>query len=315
MKKGILLIGGGFIGDRLMQLLIKKGYLVTLADLKYGDDIRNREYTRKMIKDFPGDKVILMAAISNLNVFEADPWNGMDVNMNGLTNVALACTEEKKKLYYISTCCVYGNTKDLPSSEEARPEPSEIYAACKLAGEWIIKGLHKSYDLEYVILRVATTYGIGMRSALAPAVFINQVLKGEPITIHGDGKQTRTLTYIDDEVEGIAAVIMSDATNDTFNISTEEEQDVNYLADTVRKEMGKPDHPIVYVKNRKGQTFKERIDAQKAAKIRIWEGRYAPDPTKVNGNVGWKAKVTLKEGIRKTLDWMKENNIKEFVKG
>jgi len=312
MHKGVLQIGAGFVGDRLMTLLIKKGYPVTIADLKFGDDIRNREKTRKMIHDFPGDKVILVSAIANLNFFEADPWNSLDVNMGGLINVAMACVENKKKLYYISTCCVYGNTKDLPSSEEARPEPSEIYAACKLAGEWIIKGLHRSFDLEYVILRIATTYGIGMRKELAPAVFINQVLKGEPITIHGDGKQTRTLTYIDDEVEGIGAVVMSDATNDTFNISTEEERDVNYLAEVICDEMDEPNYKIIHITNRKGQTYKEKIDAAKMTKLRVWEGRYAPDPSKVNGNIGWKAKISLREGIRKTLDWMFENKMLEI---
>ena len=310
--KSIKLLGSGFIGDRLALLLVKKGYQVDIADLKYGNDIRDREATRKMIKEFPGDKVILMAAVSNLNIFEAEPWNGLDVNMGGLINVVMACVENKKKLYYISTCCVYGNTKDLPSSEEARPDPSEIYAACKLAGEWIIKGLHKSFDLEYVILRIATTYGVGMRAALAPAVFINQVLKGKPITIHGDGKQTRTLTYIDDEVEGIAAVVLSDAINDTFNISTEEEQDVNYLAKVICEEMGEPNHKIIHIENRKGQTYKEKIDAAKMTKLRVWEGRYAPDPSKVNGNIGWKAKVSLRKGIGLTLKWMADNKLKQI---
>lgn len=307
MKIGF--IGRGFIGTKTINLLADT-HEVTVFDLpEY--DIRKPEDAERIVQG--QDAVVLMAAVANLNHFEADPRTGMAVNIGGLINVAQACTDHHVKLYYISTCCVYGNTKDLPSSEEARPEPSEIYAAAKLAGEWLIKGYHKSFDLEYVILRIATTYGPGMRSALAPAVFINQIARGEPITIHGDGQQTRTLTYIDDEVDGIVAVINSGASNETFNVSTEEERSVNDLADIIRQEMGVPEWPIHYVKNRKGQTFKEQIDAGKMREIRVWKGRYAPDPSKVNARTGWVAKYSLRDGIRATLGWMQENHLKELI--
>lgn len=303
-------IGQGFIGSKVIKLLQDSGHEVTVYDLpKY--DITNALHAEKMVRG--KDAVVLMAAVANLNHFEANPRKGMNVNIKGLINIAQACTDHKVKLYYISTCCVYGNTKDLPSSEEARPEPSEIYAAAKLAGEWIIKGFNKSFDLEYVILRIATTYGPGMRSALAPAVFINQIKRGEPITVHGDGNQTRTLTYIDDEVEGIVAVINSGIMNETFNISTEEEKSVNDLINIIKDEMGVQDHPVSYVENRKGQTFKEQIDAGKVREIRIWTGRYAPTSEKVYEKTGWQAKVSLREGIKKTLTWMDENNIMEII--
>jgi nucleoside-diphosphate-sugar epimerase len=308
MKEEILLIGEGFIGSKLATRLTELGYQVSIADIKYGQDITNKGVIDEVIRKFPGQKIILMAAIANLNDFEKNPELGMDVNVLGVVNVSLACHAYKKRLYYISTCCVYGNTPDLPSTEQARPEPSEVYAAAKLAGEWIIKGLNKSYDMEYVILRIATCYGPGMRNALAPAVFINQIKRNEPITIHGDGKQTRTLTYIDDEVEGIAQVIKSDVVNDTFNISTEEEISVTYMSSVIREEMGVPDHPVVKIADRKGQTFTEQISTGKMRDVRIWKGRYAPNPMKVNG-LGWVAKTSFREGIRKTLEWMKENNL------
>jgi UDP-glucose 4-epimerase len=305
----ILHIGKGFIGLKVIDRLRASGHTVDIVDLPEFD-LTNRQQVLDTIKGY--DAVLLMAAISNLNFFEADPIHGMDVNMGGLTNVVQACSDTHTLLYYISTCCVYGNTRDLPSSEEARPEPSEIYAACKLAGEWIIKGYRKSFDLDYVILRIATTYGPGMRAALAPAVFINQINKGEPITVHGDGEQTRTLTYIDDEADGIVAVINSGVKNETFNISTEEEKSVNELIDIIKTEMNTPDHPVMYIKNRKGQTFKEQIDAKKVREIRIWKGRYAPTAKKVTQITGWSAKYSLREGIRETLTWMKKNNIKEI---
>lgn len=306
----ILHIGNGMIGSVVIKKLRESGHIVDVVDLPEFD-LTNRQQVFDTIKDY--DSVVLMAAISNLNFFEDDPLYGMDVNMGGLTNVVQACSNEHILLYYISTCCVYGNTKDLPSSEEARPEPSEIYAACKLAGEWIVKGYRRSFDLDYVILRIATTYGPGMRAALAPAVFINQINRGEPITVHGDGKQTRTLTYIEDEADGIVAVINSGVKNETFNISTEEERSVNDLINIIKTEMGKPDHPVIYVKNRKGQTFKEQIDAGKVREIRIWKGRYAPTAKKAGNVIGWSAKYSLEKGIKETLTWMKNNNIIEIT--
>lgn len=306
----ILHIGNGFIGSKVVHKLKMSGHSVWVVDLP-DFDLTNRQQVLETVKGF--DAVVLMAAVSNLNYFEADPLKGMDVNMGGLTNVVQACSDNKILLYYISTCCVYGNTKDLPSSEEARPEPSEIYAACKLAGEWVIKGYHKSFDLDYVILRIATTYGPGMRAALAPAVFINQINRNEPITVHGDGNQTRTLTYIDDEADGIVAVINSGVKNETFNISTEEEKSVNDLIDIIKTEMGKPDHPVMYIKNRKGQTFKEQIDAKKVREIRIWKGRYCPTAKKATKVTGWSAKYSLREGIKATLQWMKDNDIIEII--
>jgi nucleoside-diphosphate-sugar epimerase len=150
-----------------------------------------------------------------------------------------------------------------------------------------------------------------MRAALAPAVFINQIKRNEPITIHGTGKQTRTLTYIDDEVEGIARVIDSDVFNDTFNISTEEEISVTYMSSVIREEMGVPDHPVIKIEDRKGQTFTEQIATGKMRDVRIWKGRYAPSSSKVNG-LGWVTKISFREGIKKTLAWMKENNLEQI---
>jgi len=289
----ILIIGAGFISSKIVEALkAHEGVSVEVVDLSTGFDIRTKFVVAKKIKDFKGDKVLLMAAISDLNVFHADPQNGFAVNIDGTWNVAKACMDNNKSLYYISTCCVYGNTSDLPSSEASRPEPSEIYAACKLAGENIIKGLHKSYGLTYNILRIATTYGPNMRDALAPAVFIKQARKDLPITIHGDGRQTRTMTYIDDEVEGIVTVLLSDVFNATWNISTEESISVNEMVKIITEEVGLKNPIILHTEDRIGQTYSERIDA-----------------SKINNFLGWEATTSFREGIRKTLKHIKDQEI------
>jgi nucleoside-diphosphate-sugar epimerase len=287
MKPKVLLIGIGFIGNNVARKLKALGYEVELYDIVFGHDMLNVRMLEAAIKR--NDYVIQMAAIADLNVFEAQPLKGMQINIWGTVLVANYCTKHKKRLYYISTCCVYGNTIDLPSSEIARPIPSEIYAEAKLAGEHIIKAYSKSYDLDYVILRIATTYGPEMRDSLAPAVFLGKILSGEPVTVHGNGNQTRTLTYIEDEADGIvAAITHPDVKNQIINISAEEELSVLDWIRIIGEVVGQTPK-IEYVKDRKGQTYREAIDASKAYRL-----------------LGWKARHSFRSGIEKTYEWMKQ---------
>ena len=282
-----LMLGTGFIGNEVIRKLKALGYEVEIYSLSLGQNLLDRGQLEEAIKR--NDIVVQMAAIADLNHFEAEPLKGMNVNIWGTVLTANYCTKHKRRLYAISTCCIYGNTKDLPSDEEARPDPSEIYAEAKLAGEHIIKAYHKSYGLEYVILRIATTYGPEMRSSLAPAVFLGQILSGEPITVHGDGNQTRTLTYIDEEAEGIvAAITHPEIVNETINISSEEELSVNDWVRIIAEVVGQK-YEIRHVADRVGQTMREKIDSSKAKRL-----------------LGWEAKVNFKEGIQKTYDWMQK---------
>src|SRR3990167_10051261 len=225
MKLRICLAGKGFVGDAVARRLNELGYELEITSLSLGTDFTKAEVVEEFVKR--NDLVIQMFAIADLNHFEEKPLLGMNTNVWSTVLFANYCSKYKKRLCYISTACVYGNTPDLPSNEESRCNPSEIYAEAKLAGEHIIKGYAKSYDLNYLILRIATVYGPEMRSSLAPAVFLGQILSGEPVTIHGSGDQTRTLTYIDDVADGIMAAIKKDKlSGETINISSEEELSV-----------------------------------------------------------------------------------------
>lgn len=287
MKPKILQIGKGFIGDEVARKLKALGYEVEIFSLSLGQNMLDRTQLEEAIAR--NDYVIQMAAMADLNDFEATPLKGMNINIWGTVLVANYCTKLKKRLYNISTCCVYGNTHELPSHEDSKTNPSEIYAEAKLAGEHIIKGYHKSFGLEYVILRIATTYGPEGRSALAPHVFLGQILSGEPVTIHGDGNQTRTLTYIEDEADGIVAAIEHpEVVNETINISSEEELSVNDWVRIIGEVVNQP-YNVQRIGDRVGQTFREKIDSTKAYRL-----------------LGWKAKHKFKEGIEKTYDWMQK---------
>ncbi len=286
MKIG--LAGKGFVGDCVARKLKALGHEVEVGSLSLGQDFSQVPFVEDFVKH--NDIIIQMAAISDLNEFEAKPLLGMNTNIWATVLFANFCSKYKKRLYNISTCCVYGNTPEIPSSEESKANPSEIYAEAKLAGEHIIKGYHKSFGLEYVILRIATTYGPEGRSALAPHVFLGQILSGEPVTIHGSGTQTRTLTYIEDEADGIVAAIQHpEVVNETINISADEELSVLNWVEIIAKVTQKPYPQIIRLADRVGQTYREKIDSTKAYHL-----------------LGWKAKYSFEDGIKKTYEWMRE---------
>jgi len=288
-KQKILITGGdGSLGQALMSRLKKEGHEVKSYDLVQGKDLLNREQLEKAVQG--KDTVFHLAAVADLNISRENPLKNMDINVLGTINVAEACWKAGATLYYASTCCVYGNQKTHPSDENSLPNPTEIYACSKLAGEYVILGYARTCGLKYNIMRLATFYGPGMRPALAVYIFLDQAIKGESITIHGDGSQTRTFTHIDDIVDGMMSLFNSGIENETVNITTEEEVSILDMAKMI-KEITKSGSEIVFIPQRPGQILKEEILAQKAKKL-----------------FGWQARTSFKEGLEKTYKWFLEKH-------
>ena len=288
-KQKILITGGdGFLGQALINRFKKEGHQVESYDLVQGKDLLNREQLEKAIQG--KDAVFHLAAVADLNLSKKNPLKNMEINVTGTINVAEACLKNKAILYYASTCCAYGNQKTEPTDEESLPNPTEIYACSKLAGEYVILGYARTCGLKYNIMRLATFYGPGMRPALAVYIFLDQAIKGESITIHGDGSQTRTFTHIDDIVDGMMSLFNSGIENETVNITTEEEVSILDMAKMI-KEITKSGSEIVFIPQRPGQILKEEILAQKAKKL-----------------FGWQAKTSFREGLEKTYKWFLEKD-------
>lgn len=289
MSNKVLVTGGsGFIGSALVKRLKDKGYIVAVFDATQGQDIRN---VKEVAREIQGqDAVFHLAAVADLNWARVHPLETMAINVKGTWNVAYACCNNNAKLYYASTCCIYGNQNHHPVDENALPNPAEIYACTKLAGESAIKGFHFTYGLKYNCMRFATIYGEGTRCALGTHIFMGQALRGEPITVHGDGTQTRTLTYISDLVDAMVALLESGKMNSEWNMTTTKEVSALQMAQDI-KELTKSQSPIVFIPQRVGQTFRESISNAKMQK-----------------EVGWQPKVTWQEGIRRMYKWYLDNN-------
>ncbi len=239
------------------------------------------------------DIVYHLAAQADLTQMSKSVQAGRDgvmINVQGTHNVAYLCAEYKKWMIYASTVCVYGNVEEHPEREDRTlPNPSELYACSKYAGEWIVRGYGLNYGMKWTSLRFATIYGEGMRPALGMHIFFRQAMKGEPITVHGDGSQDRTLTYVEDLVDGIVAPLNApeNAYGQIFNLSTEYPVSALQMAEDIKR-VTASDSPIQLIEQRANQTQHEDFDVSKARIL-----------------LNWEAKTPWEEGLQKTYTWMK----------
>lgn len=273
MGKILLTGAAGFIGRNIMAALLAEGHEVIAFDRVLGNDLSDRELLEQNIKI--SDQVLHLAAIADLNFAREHPQQTFETNIRGTWNVAEFCAKYDKRLLYASTCCVYGDQdfeKFPETTEEAPPNPNEIYAHSKYIGEWIIKSFNFTHNLKYVNMRFPTTYGEpGMREVLGVKIFFRQAMGNQPITVHGDGTQTRTLTHISDLVRAVVALVNKpDLNNFPINLSTEESISANDMAEMIKKVTGS-DSEIVHISQRPGQTMREAIKSKKAKELLDWE--------------------------------------------
>jgi nucleoside-diphosphate-sugar epimerase len=262
----ILVTGSkGFIASKVVTKLEGMGHEVTGYDIADGMDLLNFYDLEKCIEKV--DVVYHIAAEADLTKMTdlEGGLKGVHTNVIGTNNVAYQCAKHNKWLIYASTVCVYGNQMIHPEKEDhTLPNPSELYACSKYAGEWLVRGyslnFKNSYTIlrfaSYTILRFATIYGEGMRPALGMHIFFRQAMKGEPITVHGEGKQDRTLTYIHDLVDGIVAPLNSPEKDkgEIFNLSTDFPVTANQMAQDI-KLLTESKSEIVHIPQRDNQTF------------------------------------------------------------
>lgn len=286
MNKILVTGGSGFIGKEIIKHLEWYKFKAINYDIRAKCNLLNRNQLERCIKEV--DMVIHIAAQANFMEMEdlVGAQQGVDVNVIGTHNVAYFCTKYKKPLIYGSTVCTYGNIKEI-GKESSALNPSDLYAYTKLAGENIIIGYAKTFGLNYIILRFATTYGPGMRPALGVYKFIAAAAKTLPIRLHGNGKQTRTQTHVYDIAAGVVKAVQrfNKAKNNIINLSSTEQISAKRMAKDIIKKL-KSKSKILSVEQRKNQTFEERFSIDKARKLLKWSPVYSWD-----------------KGIKHTIDW------------
>jgi UDP-glucose 4-epimerase len=246
----ILVTGGaGFVGSHLVDRLSMDNEVVVLDNLFTGSldnlaqskdrirfidgDIRDS----KLVKDIISggvDIVFHLAALANVIRSIADPGLDMDINIKGTLNVLEACRGSKiTRLVFTSSAAVYGEAKYLPIDEEHPLSPESPYAVSKLAAEKYCLAYHTVYGVPAAAVRCFNIYGPRQSSgayANAISIFLGKIKKGEPLTVYGDGEQTRDLVFVGDAVNGILqAASQPGAVGNVCNIATASAISVNQL--------------------------------------------------------------------------------------
>jgi len=308
MQKTALVTGGaGFIGSHLASLLLKKKYkVIVYDDLSNGSGEKNLSKNIKFVKGsiLNSNKfrsvckkanVVFHLAVKPLTMSFDRPEEVVRVNDFGTYLIAKVCTELRCKLIHISSSEAYGSAKSIPMKENHPFFPSTIYASSKAASELYVRGFEKTDGLKMVIIRPFNSYGPFMRDdvyAAAIPKFYSRLKNRKPLIIHGNGNQTRDLTYVEDTVYGIMlADKASGAIGDIFNIGQGKETSVKNMAKTMLKKYSEITNTplidrLIYQKVRKGDVKRHLADISHARKI-----------------LGYKPRINLQDGIERYIEW------------
>jgi UDP-glucuronate decarboxylase len=310
--KDVLVTGGaGFLGSWICRALVEQGAKVTCLDnlasglasnikpLKYRDNFTfvQHDISKPIGFDKSFDLVMHLASRASPFEFERYPIQILKANTLGIWIALGIAKKHKARFFYTSTSEIYGDPdpRFVPTPESYNGNvnpigPRSCYDEAKRAGEAYVKAYELQHKMDTRIVRIFNSYGPLMRAddiygRVVPR-FIEQALKGEPITVFGDGEQTRSFTYVSDQVEGILRLAgMEDVKGEVVNIGSNVETSIIELARIVKKVTGS-ESEITFLTLPK--------DDPK---------RRCPEISKAETLLNWRPKVSLEDGLRKTIAW------------
>jgi UDP-glucose 4-epimerase len=244
------------------------------------------------------DYIFHEAAIPSVPKSVIDPLGSNRANVDATVNVLVAARDAKvKRVVYAASSSAYGDTPTLPKHEDMKPNPISPYAVAKLASEHYMASFYLCYGLETVCLRYFNIFG-PRQDPTSPysgvlAKFIMQMLKGEQPTINGDGEQSRDFTFIDNVIEANLLACKRPAqevAGRVFNVATGQRIDLNETFNALKKIIGYTGE-VKHGPERAGDVKHSLADLSRAEK-----------------HLGYKPKVNFEEGLRKTVDWYREES-------
>lgn len=309
MKTAVVTGGGGFIGSHLVDVFLAKGWKVICIDnfitgkRKNVKDVMENRNFRLMEHDVSKyieikehvDYILHFASPASPIDYLKYPIQTLKVGSLGTHN-SLGLAKEKKAVFLLaSTSEVYGDPLVNPQPESywgnVNPiGPRGVYDEAKRFAEALTLAYHRTHKIDVKIARIFNTYGTRMRHHDGRAIpnFITQALSGEPLTVYGEGSQTRSFCYISDEVDGIVRLLESKL-NEPVNIGNPREESLLDLAKLIIKLSGSKSEIV----------FEDLpVDDPKVRR---------PDITKAKEELGWQPKVELEEGLLKTIEYFKKS--------
>jgi UDP-glucose 4-epimerase len=308
----ILVTGGaGFIGSHMADRFVNDGHQVFVID---NESTGRRENVPAVARYFKGDVAVLShlepvfalgldavihiaGQVSMIRSF-TDPVGDLRTNTQGTVNALHLCIKYRvPRLLYASSMTVYGHTDLLPTPETAPCEPASYYGITKYAGERYVRTTAERIDLDFdfhvTCFRMYNVYG--SRQALdnpyqgVLGIFLGNILRDEPITIFGDGDQSRDFIYIEDVVSAWAAALNNPASyGGVFNLGSGHRLSINQVADKTLATFGRSrkDYQVVRAAARPGE--QRHVEA---------------DITRIRSVLGWEPRTSFEAGLAETVEW------------
>ena len=310
MKKKILIAGGaGFIGKNLSLRLVQNSNnfiycldnFITSDITSIRDIIRNHNnfelINHDVIEEYSieVDEIYHLASAASPILYQKNPLQTIKSNIMGSFNLCELALKCKAKILFASTSEIYGDPLVHPQVENYYGNvntvgPRSCYDEGKRCSETIFYEYKNTYNIRSKIIRIFNTYGPLMDTNDGRVIsnFIMASLKNEEILINGDGKQTRSFCYIDDLIDGMLALMNSDIEDGPINIGNSHEMSIYEIAILI-KEMCKSNSTISYCDLQKNDPIRRNPNIEKAKK-----------------SLGWSPKVSLEEGLFKTIEYFKK---------
>ena len=315
MEKILVTGGAGFIGSHIADALCQRGYRVTvLDDLSGGFEdnvpagtqfvqgsITDVALVNRLFETEQFDYVYHLAAYAAEGLSHFIKRFNYTNNLIGSVNLINASVNHHVKCFvFTSSIAVYGPSPTLPMTEETLPHPEDSYGIAKLAVEQELVVSKAMFGLDYVIFRPHNVYGerqnIGDKYRNVVGIFMNQILQGKPMSVFGDGSQTRAFSYIHDLVPIMAdAIRCQDAYNQIFNIGADQPYSVNELAEKVARAMGV--EPNILHLPARSEVLHAYSSHEKVERV-----------------FGRRKLHSLEEGLAQMADWVKRHGARESQK-
>ena len=324
MKKILVTGGSGFIGNNLVNYLIKKKYYVINIDkLTYSSsnynqktlkrknykffkfDINNKKKLKLIIKKYKPECIFNIAAETHVDRSIDSPFQFIHSNILGVFNILEVIKENNKvnkkiKLIHISTDEVYGDIKKNKSDEKYPYNPSSPYSASKASADHLIKSYVRTYNLPAIISNCCNNYGpYQFPEKLIPKIIVN-ILSNKPIPIYARGQNSREWIYVNDHCEALFHIFKKGRIGESYNVGSNINLKNIDLAKKILKifkmknfRIGKK-VKIKFVKDRPGHDF-----------------RYALNSKKIYKEIRWRSRTSLNKGLNSTIEWYLKN--KKFI--
>lgn len=299
-RKVVVTGGSGFIGSHVVDVLCDAGHEVVVIDQRVRphrsdvvfEDVDLLDLSSVLVATRGAEHVFHLAAVSNVNYAFKYPVYSTALNVVGTANVLEAARiNGVKRVHLASTVWVYNGAPNGVAADESVPfhldGAGHIYTSTKMASEMLCHNYATLYNLPFTVLRYGIPYGPRMREDLLIPTFLRKALRGEPLTVAGQGTQFRKFVYVRDLADAHVIAMSERAENQTYNLEGNRAVSVLEVAERIRDHVG-PHVRIELVPERAGDFAGKEVTGEKARR-----------------ELGWEPRVGFEDGLERTIAWFR----------